>query len=285
MNLPKTLLRRALETIIPTGFAFYLVLTVIFSLSTATIYAEESHALFTKALNVGMADEQVKRLQEFLKQFPNIYPEGLVTGYFGLLTENAVKRFQMKEGVETIGIVGPKTRAKLNKLITDGTAGSAVAIDSASVPSTTPELLPHLKIPKINVDAPVEDVGLTSQGAMDIPKGPNGAVWFNLGPRPGEVGSAVIAGHYGWKNEIPAVFDNLHKLEKGDKIYIKDEKGITMTFVVRQLRTYGEDEDASLVFDSSDGGAHLNLVTCQGVWNKNKKSYSNRLVVFTDKEI
>ncbi len=259
-------------------------LIVIFSLPTTIIHAEEPY-LFTKTLNVGIVDEQVKRLQEFLKQFPDIYPEGLVTGYFGLLTENAVKRFQMKEGVEAIGIVGPKTRFKLNELITNRIADPVVTIDSASGASTTSEFLPHLKIPKINVDAPVEDVGLTPQGAMDIPKGPNDVVWFNLGPRPGDVGSAVIAGHYGWKNEIPAVFDNLHKLEKGDRIYIKDEKGITMTFVVRELRTYGEDEDASLVFDSSDGGAHLNLITCQGVWNKNKKSYSNRLVVFTDKEI
>lgn len=278
MNLLKSLLRRKALTTIFLGFAFSLVLTV-------TTHAEESTPYFTKTLKIRTMNGEVRGLQEFLKQFRDIYPEGLVTGYFGLLTENAVKRFQAQEGIETIGIIGPKTRAKLNKLITDRTAGSAVTVESVSATPTTSEFLPHLKIPKINVDAPIEDVGLTLQGAMDTPKGPSGVVRFNLGPRPGEVGSAVIAGHYGWKNEIPAVFDNLHKLEKGDKIYIKDEKGIMMTFVVRQLRTYGENEDATLVFDSSDGEAHLNLVTCQGVWNKDKKSYSNRLVVFADKEM
>lgn len=40
----------------------------------------------------------------------------MVTGYFGPLTEAAVKRFQQKYGIEPIGIVGPKTRAVLNKL-------------------------------------------------------------------------------------------------------------------------------------------------------------------------
>ena len=139
-------------------------------------------------------------------------------------------------------------------------------------------------IPKINVDATVEYVGVTSGGAMDVPKGPDAVAWFSLGSRPGETGSAVISGHYGWKNGIPAVFDNLHMLQKGDKLYVEDEKGAITTFVVREFRTYGGTEPAPEVFGSSDGKAHLNLITCTGVWNKTKKSYSQRLVVFADKE-
>ena len=141
----------------------------------------------------------------------------------------------------------------------------------------------RLKIPRINVDAAVVYVGVTSQGAMDVPKGPTDVAWFDLGPRPGEIGSAVIAGHEGWKDGIPAVFDNLYALQKGDKISVIDEKGATTMFVVRELRTYGEHQDASDVFDSSDGKAHLNLITCEGIWNQLTKSYSNRIVVFTDK--
>lgn len=117
-----------------------------------------------------------------------------------------------------------------------------------------------------------------------MPKGPVNVAWFNLGPRPGGNGSAVIAGHYGWKNNIPAVFDNLHKLRKGDKIYIEDDKGSVISFVVREIRIYGKDGDASGVFYSSDGKAHLNLVTCTGIWNKAEKTRSDRLIVFTDKE-
>jgi len=142
----------------------------------------------------------------------------------------------------------------------------------------------RLEIPGINVDAPVEYVGLTSDGAMDVPKDPVNVAWFNLGPRPGENGSAVITGHYGWKNKISAVFDNLHTLRKGDKIYIEDEKGTNTVFVVREIQIYGKNEDFSLVFGSSDEKAHLNLITCTGIWNKTKKTYSDRLIVFTDKE-
>ncbi|MDO8556867.1 MAG: class F sortase [Candidatus Jorgensenbacteria bacterium] len=142
----------------------------------------------------------------------------------------------------------------------------------------------RLKIPKINVDSKLEYVGITPQGAVGAPKDPGNAAWLDLGPRPGEKGNSIIVGHFGWKNGIPAVFDYLYTLRKGDKLYVEDEKGATVTFIVRELRTYGENEDASDVFSSSDGKAHLNLITCEGVWNKVSKSYSERLVVFTDKE-
>lgn len=166
----------------------------------------------------------------------------------------------------------------------------AVPINSQTANTTAPEqknvYLPiRLRIPKIKIDIALEHVGLTSQGAVDVPKGKNTAAWFKLGPRPGENGNAVITGHYGWwKNGTPTVFNNLNKLRPGDKLYITDEKGATITFRVRELRTYNQKIDASDVFISSDGKSHLNLITCAGAWNKISQGYSKRLVVFTDKE-
>jgi peptidoglycan hydrolase-like protein with peptidoglycan-binding domain len=70
----------------------------------------------TKTLKHDMSDEEVIKLQEFLSTMPDIYPEGMVTGYFGSLTEKAVKKWQGENGLESVGIVGPKTRAKLGEL-------------------------------------------------------------------------------------------------------------------------------------------------------------------------
>ena len=70
---------------------------------------------FTRSLKRGESNDEVRQLQEFFKQFPDIYPEGLVTGFFGSLTETAVKRFQKKQGIESIGVVGPKTIQRLNE--------------------------------------------------------------------------------------------------------------------------------------------------------------------------
>lgn len=138
----------------------------------------------------------------------------------------------------------------------------------------------HLVIPTINVNASIQPLGVTSMGEMEVPDNTLDVGWFKLGPKPGEKGSAVIAGHFDGTNGEAGVFTNLYMLKEGDKLYIKDGREATSTFVVRESRIYdpGYAED---VFSSS-GSAHLNLVTCDGVWNGTKKSYSKRLVVFAD---
>ena len=66
-------------------------------------------------LYFGMNDNQVNCLQQYLKSLgPEIYPEGLVTGYFGHLTQAAVKRYQASENIITTGYFGPLTRAAVN---------------------------------------------------------------------------------------------------------------------------------------------------------------------------
>jgi peptidoglycan hydrolase-like protein with peptidoglycan-binding domain len=69
-----------------------------------------------------VSSNDVRRLQTLLATKPEIYPEGLITGYFGQLTKKAVQKFQLKYGVvktksdSGFGVVGPKTRAKLQEI-------------------------------------------------------------------------------------------------------------------------------------------------------------------------
>ena len=78
----------------------------------------------TQQLREGLRNADVTLLQEILATDPEIYPEGLVTGYFGPLTKAAVMRFQKKSGIEQVGIVGPKTTAKINELLIAGAGKS-----------------------------------------------------------------------------------------------------------------------------------------------------------------
>lgn len=149
---------------------------------------------------------------------------------------------------------------------------------------TKPGLPVRLKIPGIHVDSAIEYVGLTPQGAVGIPKNPNNAAWYNLGPQPGDIGSAVITGHVNWYYGATGVFANLHKLKPGDKITVQDDKGSVFSFVVREIRDYAAAGDATDVFYANDEKAHLNLITCEGVWDRSAQQYTQRLVVFTDKE-
>jgi len=142
----------------------------------------------------------------------------------------------------------------------------------------------RLKISKIKISASIKSLWLTAAWAMDVHKGPYDVTWYNLWPRPGEKGSAVIAWHYGvWKNGAVSVFNTLNTLVKGDKISIEDDKGMLISFIVRETKIYALNADASEVFYSTDGKSHLNLITC--IQDKVTKKYPNRLVIFADKEI
>ena len=162
---------------------------------------------------------------------------------------------------------------------------SVVDVGVAMAEEQAPRGLPlRIKIPKINLDAEIEYVGLTPGGEMDTPKDTNNVGWYKLGVRPGEEGSAVIAGHYGWRDGEASAFDELHKLRVGDTFSIEDDTGGVTTFVVRANRRYNPEDDATDVFTSSDGKSHLNLITCEGDWNSITEDYSERLVVFADRE-
>jgi LPXTG-site transpeptidase (sortase) family protein len=166
-------------------------------------------------------------------------------------------------------------------------AGSGVPVSSAyssvPTPGATPSGLPvRLEIPEIGVDSFIEDAYITPQGAMEVPSGTVDVAWFALGPHPGQVGSAVIGGHFGIENGVPFVFYDLSKLKEGDDIYIINDEGDTLTFVVSSTALFGANADATTVFTSSDGKAHLNLITCEGIWNEISGEYPDRTVVFAN---
>jgi len=138
----------------------------------------------------------------------------------------------------------------------------------------------RLIIPAINVDTAIQQIGVNSKGEMEVPNSILEAGWFKLGSIPGEIGSAVIAGHLDGENDEAGVFANLYKLKENSLIYVEDDKGESFVFIVREKRILNPDY-AEEVFGLNNG-VYLNLVTCDGVWDLNKKSYSKRLVVFAD---
>lgn len=190
----------------------------------------------------------------------------MVLAVFGiLLWQNVLTNYVPTSDISTASIAIPLPNHTL------------LAGESIGVPM-------RIKIPKIAVDAVIEKVALVADGSMGVPKRALNTAWYELGPRPGEMGSSAISGHVNWWNGATGVFRNLHKLKKGDKITVLDDKGAIISFVVRESRIYKASADATDVFISNDGKAHLNLITCTGTWNKRTQQYSQRLVVFTDKE-
>lgn len=77
----------------------------------------------SRDLDYGVRGPAVVVLQTWLAQDPALYPEGIISGFFGPATRAAVRRFQLREGVVSspkdrgYGRVGPATRAKLGELM------------------------------------------------------------------------------------------------------------------------------------------------------------------------
>lgn len=95
----------------------------LFFVSTASAYT------FTKDLYIGSQNTEVKELQKFLNNYSlvtQISPFGAgslnnETDYFGQLTKTALRKFQdLMEISPSTGYFGPKTRNKVNELISNG---------------------------------------------------------------------------------------------------------------------------------------------------------------------
>jgi LPXTG-site transpeptidase (sortase) family protein len=215
--------------------------------------------------------------------FPVVFYFGIVgIGYYSFtLLQLEVNKHVQNRSVVSDNLFGWKF--PIAKFPLTGSNGNLVAYSSIRDPGGIPQGLPvRLQIPVIGVDSAIEDAAITPDGRMDVPAGSVNVAWFALGPHPGQVGSAVIGGHFGIEKGVPFVFYNLAKVKTGDKLYIINDNNETLAFIVRRIASFDRNADATTVFTSQDGLAHLNLITCEGVWNKVNGNYPLRLVVFAD---
>lgn len=128
----------------------------------------------------------------------------------------------------------------------------------------------------------VESVGLDSENKMDVPKNSDNVGWYNLGAKPGQKGSVVMAGHLDKKTGEPAVFYDIKKLKPGDELKITDADDKEFTYLVTKIQSYELSKfPLQEVFGSNDK-ARLNLITCEGTFDKNSDLYSHRLVVYSE---
>ncbi len=139
-----------------------------------------------------------------------------------------------------------------------------------------------ISIPKIGVQSSIEDVGMDSQGRMDIPKNNNDVAWYDLGYKPGQKGSAVIDGHYDTATGAGAVFYHLSQLSKGDKIIVIDSNKKSYTFIVTDIINYPFDQLPLKPIFTKNDKSRLNLITCEGTWDRKTHNYLSRTVIYSE---
>lgn len=156
--------------------------------------------------------------------------------------------------------------------------GETVAVADAPVRPLLAEPV-ALRIPSLGVNTALEKLARTESGELETPDDPQRAGWFVGGAIPGEIGPAVIAGHVD-SRVGPAVFYRLSRLAAGDEILVDAANGATVTFRVQAVERYPKD---GFPTDAVYGGTPeraLRLITCGGVFDRERRSYEENVVVF-----
>jgi hypothetical protein len=185
-------------------------------------------------------------------------------------------------GLITIALIGAIViKTHQSKRPAKLTAVKAEAKPSEAPADAKPDTTDHLVIDKIGTNARIVSVGLTKEGNMDAPGNIYDVGLYKYGAKLGQNGTAVLAGHLDGANGEKGVFYDLNKLKAGDTITINRYNATPLTYKVTKTKIYKSTDKPTEVFKSSSG-AHLNLITCTGSWDKNKAQYDERLVVFTE---
>ncbi|MGW8954056.1 class F sortase [Streptomyces sp. NPDC055709] len=148
-------------------------------------------------------------------------------------------------------------------------------------PGSRPRSVPvRLRIPAIRVDAPMMNLALNKNGALEVPPADKAgfAGWYSKGPAPGESGAAIVAGHV----DTPtgrAVFFRLGALTKGSAIEITRLDGRTAFFTVDAVEVYAKRTFPNQKVYGNAAAPQLRIITCGGGYRK-KAGYLGNVVVY-----
>ncbi|HOZ60381.1 MAG TPA: class F sortase [Nakamurella multipartita] len=157
----------------------------------------------------------------------------------------------------------------------------AAAAPAASPPAAARPI--HLRIPAIEVDTELIELGLAPDGSLAVPApGPDydKAAWFNGSPAPGDVGPAVLEGHIDSAANGPSVFFELAALTAGDQVFVDRADGSTVSFTVDTVASYPKSDFPTLQVYRNTSGPELRLITCGGDFDSGAGSYLNNTVVY-----
>jgi hypothetical protein len=152
----------------------------------------------------------------------------------------------------------------------------AAAVQRQSAPVSLPV---SLTIPAIGVRTNIIHLGLTASGALQVPPSTAVAGWYTGSPRPGAVGSAVIAGHIDSKSG-PGVFFQLSSLHPGDRVYIRRADGTLAVFKVTVVRQFAKDSFPTSAVYGAVPDSELRLITCGGTFDPQLGSYLSNTVAY-----
>ena len=136
-----------------------------------------------------------------------------------------------------------------------------------------------LSIPSIGIRTRLIRLGVNSDGTLQVPSSTAVAGWYTGSPRPGTVGSAIIAGHVDSRSG-PGIFFWLRTLRPGDRVYVGRADGTMAVFTVTRIKKFAKDQFPTAAVYGPVPDAELRLITCGGIFDRSLGSYLSNVVVF-----
>jgi sortase (surface protein transpeptidase) len=136
-----------------------------------------------------------------------------------------------------------------------------------------------LTIPSIGVQTSLIHLGLTADGTLQVPQSTAVAGWYTGSPRPGAIGSAVIAGHIDSRSG-PGIFFRLSALRPGDRVYVRRADGTLAVFRVTAVRQFPKDSFPTSAVYGPVPDPEVRLITCGGTFDPQLGSYLSNTIVY-----
>jgi sortase (surface protein transpeptidase) len=175
--------------------------------------------------------------------------------------------------------------------ITDGSseppAGSTVLANEvapvAPYPPPNSNVVPtRVRIPSIEVDATIIDLGLNPDRSLEVPKNWEETGWYTGRSVPGEIGPSVVVGHVDSAAYGPAVFFRLKELDTGDRVEIDRSDGSIAVFRVTDSVLVLKTEFPTEQVYGPTAQPTLRLITCGGRFDEATGSHLANLIVYAE---
>jgi len=137
----------------------------------------------------------------------------------------------------------------------------------------------QIKIPALQVDAPIVNLGLNADRTLAVPQRGEDVGWYVGSAAPGAKGPAVLVGHLDWRLK-KGVFWNLNKLNPGDEIQIIREDMSVVVYRVTNKETYSQDAFPTEKVYNKTEDREMRLITCSGAYSLLQGRYSDNLVIY-----
>lgn len=137
----------------------------------------------------------------------------------------------------------------------------------------------RLRIPSLEIDAPVAPVGKAADGTVEVPTRWEDVGWFDEGARPGEDGPVVLLGHLDSKAG-PAVFARLPQAPPGTVVEVVGNGGEVTRWRVERTEQHPKTRFPTEAIYLPALQPELRMVTCGGQFDRATGHYRDNIVVY-----